>query len=42
MTIDFDSNTPKPRLAYQQRWWKVAVLLLSGTSLFLILSLLQF
>ncbi|MEM9450353.1 MAG: hypothetical protein AAGA75_17700 [Cyanobacteria bacterium P01_E01_bin.6] len=39
--MDFKHIPSPPRLAYQKRWWRVAMLFLSGTSLFLILKLIQ-
>ncbi|MEB3212749.1 MAG: hypothetical protein VKL39_15420 [Leptolyngbyaceae bacterium] len=39
--LDFDSALSHPRLAFQIRWWRLAMLFLSGASLFLILTLIQ-
>jgi hypothetical protein len=38
--LDFTSQQT-PRLAYHTRWWRLAMLFLSGTSLFLLLALLH-
>ncbi|MEL6224633.1 MAG: hypothetical protein AAFR31_18520 [Cyanobacteria bacterium J06627_8] len=40
LSLDFD-RLPHSRLAHQSRWWRFAMLFLSGTSLFLLLALLQ-